>query len=102
MDLRNKPVDEVELSVRTYRCLKNAQIATLGELPARTESELLTSKHFGRKSLNEIKQVLSDFGLHLGMRDDDDDAGIEKEKDDAPDVRNPNHWQLFHVVAKKN
>jgi DNA-directed RNA polymerase subunit alpha len=70
MGLGDKLVDELELTVRSYNCLKNANIRTLGELARKTESELLKSKTFGRKSLNEIKKVLAEFGLRLGMRDD--------------------------------
>jgi hypothetical protein len=76
MSLRDRSVDELELSVRSYNCLKNAHIRKLGELVAKTEADLLKSKNFGRKSLNEIKEVLADIGLHLGTRDDGDEAGI--------------------------
>jgi DNA-directed RNA polymerase subunit alpha len=75
MSYRDRSVDELELSVRSYNCLKNANIRTLGELVGKTEAELLKSKNFGRKSLNEIKEVLADAGLRLGMPDDDDDEG---------------------------
>ena len=75
MSRRDKSVDELRLSVRSYNCLKNAQIRTLGELVARTEAELLGSKNFGRKFLNEIKEMLADLGFHLRLRDDDDEAG---------------------------
>jgi DNA-directed RNA polymerase subunit alpha len=68
-------VDELEWSVRTYNCLKSAQICTLSELVRKTEADLLRSKNFGRKSLNEIQQRLADLGLRLGMRDDEDDEG---------------------------
>src|SRR6185295_13168961 len=73
MSLRERSVDELGLSVRSFNCIRNAHIRTLGELVSRTEEDLLKSKNFGRKSLNEIKDVLTEFGLHLGMRDDDDD-----------------------------
>ena len=62
-----KSVDELELSVRSANCLQNANIRFIGELVQRTESEMLKTKNFGRKSLNEIKDVLNDMGLHLGM-----------------------------------
>ena len=65
MRLRDKSVDELELTLRCYNCLKNANIHTLGELVAKTEAELLKSKTFGRKSVNEIKEVLAGFGLRL-------------------------------------
>jgi DNA-directed RNA polymerase subunit alpha len=64
----NKSVDEMELSVRSYNCLKNANIRTIGELVQKTEAEMLKTKNFGRKSLNEIKEILATMGLSLGMR----------------------------------
>jgi DNA-directed RNA polymerase subunit alpha len=67
----NKSVDELELSVRSYNCLKNANIRTIGELVTRSEAEMLKTKNFGRKSLNEIKEILGGMGLSLGMRLDD-------------------------------
>lgn len=63
-----KSVDELELSVRAANCLKKANIKYIGELVQKTENEMLKTKNFGRKSLNEIKEVLIDMGLHLGMR----------------------------------
>jgi len=68
----NKTVDELELSVRSYNCLKNADIKTIAELVAKSEPEMLKTKNFGRKSLNEIKEILSRMGLHLGMKIDAD------------------------------
>jgi DNA-directed RNA polymerase subunit alpha len=62
-----KAVDELELSVRSANCLQNANIRFIGELVQRTESEMLKTKNFGRKSLNEIKEVLGSMGLTLGM-----------------------------------
>lgn len=62
-----KSVDELELSVRSANCLKNANIQYIGELVKKTEQEILQTKNFGRKSLNEIKEVLEGMGLHLGM-----------------------------------
>jgi DNA-directed RNA polymerase subunit alpha len=64
----NKSVDEMELSVRSYNCLKNANIRTIGELVQKTEAEMLKTKNFGRKSLNEIKEILGSMGLSLGMK----------------------------------
>lgn len=72
----DKSVDELELSVRSYHCLKNANIRTLRDLVTKTEDQLLRTKNFGRKSLNEINEVLAGVGLHLGMRDDDDDDAV--------------------------
>jgi DNA-directed RNA polymerase subunit alpha len=66
----NRSVDELELSVRSYNCLKNADIKTIGELIQKTEAEMLKTKNFGRKSLNEIKEILGNMGLSLGMRID--------------------------------
>lgn len=63
-----KSVDELELSVRAANCLKKANIKYIGELVQKTESEMLKTKNFGRKSLNEIKEVLIDMGLNLGMK----------------------------------
>jgi len=63
-----KSVDELELSVRSANCLKHADIKLIGELVQKTESEILATKNFGRKSLNEIKEILAEMGLSLGMR----------------------------------
>jgi DNA-directed RNA polymerase subunit alpha len=62
-----KKVDELELSVRSANCLKNDNIVYIGDLIQRSEAEMLRTPNFGRKSLNEIKEVLSEIGLHLGM-----------------------------------
>ena len=62
-----KKVDELELSVRSANCLKNDNIVYIGDLIQKTESEMLRTPNFGRKSLNEIKEVLAQMGLHLGM-----------------------------------
>jgi DNA-directed RNA polymerase subunit alpha len=67
-DKLNKSVDEMELSVRSYNCLKNANIRTIGELVQKSEAEMLKTKNFGRKSLNEIKEILGGMGLSLGMK----------------------------------
>ncbi|HET9321635.1 MAG TPA: DNA-directed RNA polymerase subunit alpha [Bryobacteraceae bacterium] len=66
----NRSVEELELSVRSYNCLKNANIQTIGELVQKTEAEMLRTKNFGRKSLNEIKEILGNMGLSLGMKVD--------------------------------
>ncbi len=63
-----RSVHELELSVRAANCLKNANIKTIGDLVQRTESEMLRTKNFGRKSLNEIKEILTEMGLSLGMK----------------------------------
>ena len=66
----DKSVEELELSVRSYNCLKNANIRTIRELVQKTEGEMLKTKNFGRKSLNEIKDILQTMGLSLGMKVD--------------------------------
>jgi DNA-directed RNA polymerase subunit alpha len=67
MENLNRSVDELELSVRSYNCLKNANIRTIGELVQKNEAEMLKTRNFGRKSLNEIKEILTLMGLGLGM-----------------------------------
>ncbi|MCI0488742.1 MAG: DNA-directed RNA polymerase subunit alpha [Blastocatellia bacterium] len=67
----DRSVDELELSVRSYNCLKNADIRTIRELVQKSEPEMLKTKNFGRKSLNEIKEILSVMGLSLGMKFDE-------------------------------
>lgn len=64
----NRRVEELELSVRSSNCLQNAAIQYIGELCQKTEGEMLRTKNFGRKSLNEIKEILSEMGLGLGMK----------------------------------
>lgn len=63
-----RSVEELELSVRSANCLKNAQINLIGELVQKTEAEMLKTQNFGRKSLNEIKDILAEMGLSLGMK----------------------------------
>ena len=63
-----RSVDELELSVRSANCLKHANIRLIGDLVQKTEAEILATKNFGRKSLNEIKDILSEMGLSLGMK----------------------------------
>ncbi|HYM11347.1 MAG TPA: DNA-directed RNA polymerase subunit alpha [Bryobacterales bacterium] len=67
----NRSVEELDLSVRSYNCLKNAQIQTIGDLVTRSEADMLKTKNFGRKSLNEIKEILAQMGLCLGMKIDE-------------------------------
>ena len=66
-----RPVSDLELSVRSANCLQNAKIILIGELVQKTDSEMLKTKNFGRKSLNEIKAILEEMGLSLGMKIDD-------------------------------
>ncbi len=63
-----RSVNELELSVRAANCLRNANIRYIGELVQKSEQEMLKTKNFGRKSLNEIKEILTEMGLHLGMK----------------------------------
>ena len=72
----NRSVEELELSVRSYNCLKNANIQTIGELVQKTEAEMLKTKNFGRKSLNEIKEILAQMGLSLGMKIDENGNAV--------------------------
>ena len=119
-DNLNRSVEELELSVRSYNCLKNANIATIGELIQKTEAEMLKTKNFGRKSLNEIKEILAQMGLSLGMKidengnpqpgptsvlpaatlaasygsfdDDDDEDEDEEEEDDLDLINEPENF----------
>lgn len=74
-----RSVDELELSVRSANCLKNADLKYIGELVRKSEAEMLKTKNFGRKSLNEIKEILSEMGLSLGMKVDNFPARAEIE-----------------------
>jgi DNA-directed RNA polymerase subunit alpha len=65
-----RSIDELELSVRSYNCLKNADIKSIGDLVQKSEAEMLKTKNFGRKSLTEIKELLAEMGLSLGMKID--------------------------------
>jgi DNA-directed RNA polymerase subunit alpha len=65
-----RSVDELEFSVRSQNCLQNADIKYIGELVQKTEQEMLKTKNFGHKSLNEIKEILREMGLELGMKID--------------------------------
>jgi DNA-directed RNA polymerase subunit alpha len=70
LETLNRSVEELELSVRSYNCLKNANIKSIGDLVTKSEVEMLKTKNFGRKSLNEIKDILTEMGLALGMNID--------------------------------
>lgn len=76
-----KSVDELELSVRAANCLENAGIRYIGELVMKSESEMLKTKNFGRKTLNEIKDILAEMGLHLGMKIEGFDPSKLRERD---------------------
>lgn len=77
-----KTVDSLELSVRAANCLENANIKFIGELVTKSESEMLKTKNFGRKSLNEIKDILSEMGLSLGMKIEGFDPSSLRKQDD--------------------
>jgi DNA-directed RNA polymerase subunit alpha len=79
-DLLKKSVDELELSVRSSNCLRNAEIKTIGDLVRKTESDMLKFRNFGRKSLKEISDILSSMGLHFGM---DVDFYLDEKKAEA-------------------
>jgi DNA-directed RNA polymerase subunit alpha len=85
-----KCVEELELSVRSYNCLKNANIQTIAELVQKTDGEMLRTRNFGRKSLNEIKEILEDMGLHLGIKIDEEDLKqinqVRKKKEVDTDI----------------
>ena len=68
-----KSVEELELSVRSYNCLKNANIQSIAELVQKSDGEMLRTRNFGRKSLNEIKEILDEMGLHFGVKLDAED-----------------------------
>ncbi len=75
-----RSVEELELSVRSANCLQNASIHLIGELVQKTEAEMLKTKNFGRKSLKEIKEILADMGLSLGMKIDNWPGMLERWK----------------------
>ncbi len=82
----SKPVAELELSVRSANCLEAANIITIRELVAKTEPEMLKFRNFGRKSLNEIKTILTEMGLSLGMLLDDYEPAKEPEAEESTDA----------------
>jgi DNA-directed RNA polymerase subunit alpha len=83
----DRSVEELELSVRSYNCLKNANISTIRELVQKSEQEMLKTKNFGRKSLNEIKEILAAMGLSLGMKLDEK-GNLTLPTPDAPQPEN--------------
>lgn len=88
MKTMSRPVEEMELSVRAANCLKAAEIATIGELVVRTETEMLAFHNFGKKSLDEIKVILETMGLSLGMNigDKAEPSPVESSAEDTPDT----------------
>jgi len=91
-DNLNRSVEELELSVRSYNCLKNANIQTIGELVQKTEAEMLKTKNFGRKSLNEIKEILSSMGLSLGMKIDEHGNPVPGSQTSSPGLSLPSMY----------
>ena len=85
----NRSVEELELSVRSYNCLKNANIQTIGDLVVRSEADMLRTKNFGRKSLNEIKEILGSMGFALGMRFDEQGHLIAPAGAESAEVAEP-------------
>lgn len=86
-----KTVDALELSVRAANCLENANIKYIGELVTKTESDMLKTKNFGRKSLNEIKDILVEMGLSLGMKIEGfDPSTLRKQEEERADEEEPN------------
>ena len=91
-----KHVDELELSVRSSNCLKNANIDTIAELVQKTENEMLKTKNFGRKSLVEIREILESMNLRFGMKIDKDYLEMmrtkiqEEENNSAQENKGPN------------
>jgi len=83
-----RSVDELELSVRSQNCLKNANIKTIGELVQKSEAEMLKTKNFGRKSLNEIKEILRGMNLTLGMKLEDwpPKEPLPKKEEDSEEI----------------
>jgi DNA-directed RNA polymerase subunit alpha len=82
-----RPVSELELSVRSANCLKNANLRYIGELVQKTETEMLKTKNFGRKSLNEIKSILEEMDLSLGMKLDNFVVPEESESDEEEEKK---------------
>jgi hypothetical protein len=93
-----KKVDELELSVRSANCLKNDNIVYIGDLVQKTEAEMLRTPNFGRKSLNEIKEVLSSMGLRLGM---DIPAGRRRTSKKWPRSSSRSCWAKRQVTPAK-
>ena len=84
-DNLQRSVEDLELSVRSANCLRNANIHYIGELVQRSEAEMLKTKNFGRKSLNEIKQLLSEMDLSLGMKLEGWESPVEGGSSDSND-----------------
>lgn len=83
----DSPVEELAFSVRTYNCLKNANIRTVRDLVQKTEAQLLKTKNFGRSSLNEIRELLPSMGFSLGMTIDEHGEAVKPEADPSREAR---------------
>jgi hypothetical protein len=95
----NRSVAELEISVRSYNCLKNANIETIGELVQKTEAEMLRTKNFGRKSLNEINAILNTMGLSLGMRVD---SGGRLHSPNTETPPKKAEYLLYYLLTKRD
>jgi DNA-directed RNA polymerase subunit alpha len=89
----DRSVEELELSVRSYNCLKNANITTIRELVQKSEQEMLKTKNFGRKSLNEIKEILTAMGLSLGMKTDEKGNPLVPPAQQPPQQNKGQDWE---------
>jgi DNA-directed RNA polymerase subunit alpha len=79
----NKSIEDLELSVRSFNCLKNANIQTIGDLVVRTENDMMRVKNFGRKSLLEISDILQSMGLEFGMLQDERGRLVPRQSSDG-------------------
>ena len=91
-ELFNRSVEELELSVRSSNCLKASNIRTLGDLVQKSESEMIKFRNFGRKSLNEISEILSRHGMHFGMKLNKNEKG-EWELDEEAELAQSENGQ---------
>jgi DNA-directed RNA polymerase subunit alpha len=87
-ELFNRSVEELELSVRSSNCLKASNIKTLGELVQKTESEMIKFRNFGRKSLNEISEILARHGMHFGMKLQQNEKGEWELSEEEEELQN--------------
>jgi len=105
-----RPVSDLELSVRSANCLQNAKITLIGELVQKTDAEMLKTKNFGRKSLNEIKAILEEMGLSLGMKlnnfpaptiPDEEEEGKEEEGKEKKEVDRDENEESDREIEEK-
>ena len=95
-----KSVEELELSVRTYNCLKNSNIRNVGELATKSEADLVRIKNCGRKSLNELKEILSGMGLSFGTKVDDKGRPVREEAESINLPRTAEYLLYFWLPKK--